>query len=178
MCLYICQWRIQHRAYPAYAPPPLIGENIAFSCICFIKVKLTIFFSAKMWLTPPPLAHSWSAIVCSNKQYQRAGAWCLLGKSEIADSSPALAFHVSKSKMFPPCSILKIEYCGQPTWPRDNVLGRRPTGLNFKSCVWRAVSPHSYHHPQEVLLAQFSLYVNKCGVKPHSFYFITFYKAN
>ena len=66
----------------------------------------------------------------------------------------------------------------QPTWPKDNVLGRRPTGLNFKSCVWRAVSPHSYHHLQEVLLAQFSLYVNKCGVKPHSFHFITFHKAN
>ena len=106
------------------------------------------------------------------------GPWCLLGKSEIADSSPALAFQVSKNKMFPPCSIVKIEYYGHPTWPRDNVLGRRPTELNFKSCVWRAVSPHSYHHPQEVLLAQFSLYVNKCGVKPHSFYFITFYKAN
>ena len=30
-------------------------------------------------------------------------------------------------------------------------------GSNFESCVWRTVSPHSYHHPQEVLLAQFSL---------------------
>ena len=55
------QWRIQHRAYPAYAPPPVICENIAFSCIFFNKVKLTPLFSAKMWLTPPPLAHSGSA---------------------------------------------------------------------------------------------------------------------
>ena len=30
-------------------------------------------------------------------------------------------------------------------------------GLNFESCVWRAMSSHSSHHPQEVLLAQFSL---------------------
>ena len=32
-------------------------------------------------------------------------------------------------------------------------------GSNFESCVWRAVSSHSSHHPQEVLQAQFSLYV-------------------
>ena len=28
-------------------------------------------------------------------------------------------------------------------------------GLHFESCVWRAVSSHSSHHPQEVLLAWF-----------------------
>ena len=46
--------------------------------------------------------------------------------------------------------------------------------LNFESCVWRAVSSHSSHHPQGVLLAQFSLYVHKGGLKPHSFHFILF----
>ena len=40
-------------------------------------------------------------------------------------------------------------------------------GLNFES--WRAVSSHSSHHPQEVLLAQFRLYVHKSGLKPDSF---------
>ena len=30
----------------------------------------------------------------------------------------------------------------------------------------------SSHHPQEVLLAQYSLYVHKGGLKPDSFYFI------
>ena len=39
-------------------------------------------------------------------------------------------------------------------------------GLNFESCVWRAVSSHSSHHPQEVLLTQFSLYVHNSGLKP------------
>ena len=43
-------------------------------------------------------------------------------------------------------------------------------GSNFESCVWRTVSSHSFHHPQEVL-AQFSLYVHKGGLKPDSFYF-------
>ena len=42
---------------------------------------------------------------------------------------------------------------------------------NFASCVWRTVSSQSSHHPQEVLLAQFSLYVHKGGLKPDSFHF-------
>ena len=40
-------------------------------------------------------------------------------------------------------------------------------GSDFESCVWRTVSSH---HPQEVLLAQFSLYVHKGGLKPDSFH--------
>ena len=43
-------------------------------------------------------------------------------------------------------------------------------GSNFESCVWRTVSSQSSHHPQEVLLAQFSLYVHKSGLKPDSFH--------
>ena len=45
-------------------------------------------------------------------------------------------------------------------------------GSNFEFCVWRTVSSQSSHHPQEVLLAQFSLYVHKGGLKPDSFHFI------
>ena len=41
-------------------------------------------------------------------------------------------------------------------------------GSNFESYVWRTVSSQSSHHPQEVLLAQFSLYVHKGGLKPDS----------
>ena len=43
-------------------------------------------------------------------------------------------------------------------------------GLNFESCVWRAVSSHSSHHSQEVFLARFRLYVHKSGIKPDSFH--------
>ena len=46
-------------------------------------------------------------------------------------------------------------------------------GSNFESCVWRTVSSH---YPQEVLLAQFSLYVHKGGIKPDSFHIIFYYK--
>ena len=45
-------------------------------------------------------------------------------------------------------------------------------GSNFESCVWRTVSSQSSHHPQKVLLAQFSLYVHKGDLKPDSFHFI------
>ena len=45
-------------------------------------------------------------------------------------------------------------------------------GVHFESCVWRTVSSQSSHHPREVLLAQFSLYVHKGGLKPDSFHFI------
>ena len=46
-------------------------------------------------------------------------------------------------------------------------------GSNFDSCVWRTVSSHSSHHPQEVLLAQLSLYVHKGGLKPDIFHFLS-----
>ena len=42
------------------------------------------------------------------------GPWCLLGKSEIADQSPALAFKFQNTKCFFPCLIVNIENCGQP----------------------------------------------------------------
>ena len=54
--------------------------------------------------------------------------------------------------------------------PRDSVLSLRP-GSNFESCVWRAVSSHSSHHPQELFMVSFSLYVHTSGLKSHSFHF-------
>ena len=51
--------------------------------------------------------------ICNNNTEGR-GPWYMLGKSEIADSSPALAFKFQRNKMFPPCLIVNIEYCGQP----------------------------------------------------------------
>ena len=48
----------------------------------------------------------------------------------------------------------------------------RTSRVEFEYCVWRAVSFHSSLHPQEVLLAKFSLYVHKGGLKPHIFHLI------
>ena len=43
-----------------------------------------------------------------------------------------------------------------------NILSMLPINVAF---------PLMAHHPQEVLLAQFSLYVHKGGLKPDSFHF-------
>ena len=43
-------------------------------------------------------------------------------------------------------------------------------GSNLESCVWMTVSSNSSHHPQEVLLVQFNLYVHKGGLNPDSFH--------
>ena len=48
-------------------------------------------------------------------------------------------------------------------------------GSNFESCVWRTVSSYLFHHPQEILLAQFSLHVHQGGLKSDSFHFISRY---
>ena len=77
-----------------------------------------------------------------------------------------------KQKMFLPHPRVKVSIAGSL---RDREVACSTSdrqGSNFGSCVWRTVSSQSSHHPQEVLLAQFSLYVHKGGLKPDSFHFI------
>ena len=71
--------------------------------------------------------------------------------------------------MFLPHPLVKLSIVGSL---RDREVASSASdlqGLNFKSCVWR--SSHSSHHPQEVLLAKFSLYVHKSGLNPDHFIF-------
>ena len=77
-----------------------------------------------------------------------------------------------ETKMFLPHPRVKVSIVGSL---RDREIACSASdrqGSNFESCVWRTVSSHSSHHPQEVLLAQFSLHVHKGGLKPDSFHFI------
>ena len=65
--------------------------------------------------------------------------------------------------MFLPHPRVKVSIVGSL---RDREVACSATdrqGSNFESCVWRKESSQSSHHPQEVLLAQFSLYVHKGG---------------
>ena len=78
---------------------------------------------------------------------------------------------LKETKMFLPHPLVKFSIVGSF---RDREVACSASdlqGLNSESCVWRAVSPHSSHHPQEVLLAHCSLYVHKSGLKPDSFHF-------
>ena len=79
---------------------------------------------------------------------------------------------LKETKMFLPHPRVKVSIVGSL---RDRVVACSASdrqGSNFKSCVWRTVSSQSSHHPQEVLLAQLSLYVHKGGLKPDSFYLL------
>ena len=80
-------------------------------------------------------------------------------------SNAALIFKFQRNKMFLSGSLVKIQSCVEPPLPRSSEISPDHQGSNFKSCAWRAVSSH---HPQEVFLTQFSLYVHKGGLRPHS----------
>ena len=73
---------------------------------------------------------------------------------------------LKETKMFLPHPRVKVSIGGSL---RDREVACSTSdrqGSIFESCVWRTVSSQSFHHPQEVLLAQFSLYVHKGGLKP------------
>ena len=78
-----------------------------------------------------------------------------------------------KQKMFLPHPRVKVSIAGSLRDREVACSASDRQGSNFESCVWRTVSSQSSHHPQEVLLAQFSLYVHKGGLKPDSFHFAT-----
>ena len=78
---------------------------------------------------------------------------------------------LKEAKLFLPHSRVKLSTVGSLRDREVACSASDRQGSNFESFDWRTVSSHSSHHPQEVLLAQFSLYVHKCGLKPDSFHF-------
>ena len=85
---------------------------------------------------------------------------------------------LKETKMFLPHPRVKVSIVGSLCDREIACSASDRQGSNFKSCVWRTVSYQSSHHPQEVLLAQFSLYVHKSGLKPDSFHFCLTYKSH
>ena len=81
---------------------------------------------------------------------------------------------LKETKMFLPHPRVKVSIVGSLRDREVACSASDRQGSNFETCVWRTVSSHSSHHPQVVLLAQFSLYVHKGGLKPDSFHFISF----
>ena len=80
---------------------------------------------------------------------------------------------LKETKMFLPHPRVKVSIVGSLRDREVACSASGHQGTNFESCVWRTVSSQSSHHPQEVLLAQFSLYVHKDGLKPDSFHLHT-----
>ena len=79
-----------------------------------------------------------------------------------------------EQKMFLPRPRVKVSIVGSFRDREVACSASDRQGSNFESCVLRTVSSQSSHHPREVLLAQFSLYVHKGGLKPDSFHFISY----
>ena len=77
----------------------------------------------------------------------RAGAQVQLPawKSEIAGLNPSLASKIQRSKfqrnkMFPSCSLVMIQYCREPQWPRGREVGNRAPGFEFWNLEGSAIS--------------------------------------
>ena len=96
--------------------------------------------------------------------------------ARVRGSVPGLG-GLKETKLFLPHPRVKVSIVGSLRDREVACSASDRQGSNFESCVWRTVSSQSSHHPQEVLLAQFSLYVHKGGLKPDSFHFISFRQA-
>ena len=90
--------------------------------------------------------------------------------ARVRGSVPGLG-GFKETKVFLPHPCVKVSIVGSLRDREVACSASDRQGSNFESCVWRTVSSQSSHHPQEVLLAQFSLYVHKGGLKPESFHF-------
>ena len=91
--------------------------------------------------------------------------------ASVRGSVPGLG-GLKETKMFLPHPRVKVSIVGSLRDREVACSASDRQGSNFESCVWRTVSSQSSNQPQEVLLAQFSLYVHKGGLKPDSFHFI------
>ena len=89
--------------------------------------------------------------------------------ARVRGSVPGLG-GLKETKLFLPHPRVKVSIVGSLRDREVACSASDRQGSNFESCVWRTVSTQSSHHPQEVLLAQFSLYVHKGGLKPDSFH--------
>ena len=108
--------------------------------------------------------------------YVRAGSRVVVGTAafhaRVRGLVPGLG-GLKETKMFLPHPRMKVSIVGSLRDREVAFSASDRQGSNFESCAWRTVSSQSSHHPREALLAQFSLYVPICGLKPDSFHFFT-----
>ena len=94
--------------------------------------------------------------------------------ARVRGSFPGLG-GLKETNMFLPHPLVKLSIAGSLRDREVACSASDRQGSNFESCVWKAVSSNSSHRPQEVLLAQFSLYGYKSCLKPDSFHFLGLY---
>ena len=139
-----------------------LGHNIFIYVAIFSLVKnVCWWFCLIIW--PPCLLEQGGGprVVVSTAAFH----------ARVRGSVPGLG-GLKETKLFLPHPRVKVSIVGSLRDREVAFSASDRQDSNFESCVWRTVSSQSSHHPQEVLLAQFSLYVHKGGLKPDSFHFI------
>ena len=134
----------------------------------FIDLK---FFKMHPLLKPHNLFYSNGVAILSGGGGPRVVVSTAAFHARVRGSVPGLG-GLKETKMFLPHPRVKVSIVGSLRDREVACSASDRQGSNFESCVWRTVSSQSSHQPQEVLLAQFSLYVHKGGLKPDSFHFI------
>ena len=124
--------------------------------VSFVVLLVLVYYSYRMWGGGPRV------VVCTAAFHAR-----------VRGSVPGLG-GLKETKMFLPHPRVKVSIVGSLRDREVACSASDRQGPNFESCVWRTVSSQSSHHPQEALLAQFSLYVHKGGLKPESFHFLSY----
>ena len=144
------------------------NNNYTLFSITQSKVKLTLFFYQ---------VHN--MVLCDLGGGPRVVVSTAAFHARVRGSVPGLG-GFKETKMFLPHPRVKVSIVGSLRDREVACSASDRQGSNFESCVWRTVSSQSSHHPQEVLLAQFSLYVHKSGLKPDSFHFhyVTSYRTS
>ena len=145
--------------------------NVLVSSFCFIGIPMSWVYGHYISLI---LSVRWSSLDVRIWRPQGGGPRVVVSTAafhaRVRGSVPSLG-GLKETKMFLPHPRVKVSIVEsfRDRGVECSISDRQ--GSNFESCVWRTVSSQSSHHPQEVLLAQFSLYVHKGGLKPASFHF-------
>ena len=141
---------------------------------------MLVSWSANVADSGPTLYHHGikvSCVLCSSLQLLGGGPRVVVSTAafhaRVRGSVPGLG-GLKETKLFLPHPRVKVSIVGSLRDREVACSASDRQGSNFESCVWRTVSSQSSHHPQEVLLAQFSLYVHKGGLKPDSFHFCSY----
>ena len=121
------------------------------------------------WLTNPKQCVTEREAVITQGGGPRVVVSTAAFHARVRGSVPGLG-GLKETKMFLPHPRVKVSIVGSLRDREVACSASDRQGSNFESCVWRTVSSQSSHQPQEVLLAQFSLYVHKGGLKPDSFH--------
>ena len=142
------------------------GYGIPLDCKC-----LPWHLASNTWC-PCATGSDWPT--CSSHNVRGGGPSVVVSTAafhaRVRGSVPGLG-GLKETKLFLPHPHVKVSIVGSLRDREVACSASDRQGSNFESCVWRTVSSQSSHHPQEVLLAQLSLYVHKGGLKPDSFHF-------